>query len=150
MKNAPFLLSTVLSLVAVVLSIVSFRALQNNGTEQAGLLKMQDEIQVLNVKVNSQNTEANQNAQQFQNAQAIVERANTVLQRAGYLAAKNKNEKLTTLLTRHKFEKAIPTPEDLKKIEDANAKQGQPAANAPANNKEAPPLRSGAPAAPNP
>jgi hypothetical protein len=79
----------------------------------------------------------------------VVEVANQILQQAGYIAAKNKNEKLKTVLVRHKLDKVIPSDADLKKIEEANAKQGQSGAATPAP-KEPSALRATIPAAPNP
>jgi hypothetical protein len=153
MKNPPFLLSTLIALVAVILSFVSFGTLQKNGTLQAELIKKQDEISSLNVDFNTKNTLANQNQQTIQTTQKVVELANPILQQAGYLAAKNKNEKLKTVLVRHKLDKVIPSDEDLKKIdkqiEEAKAKQGAPGAAAPAT-KEPSALRATTPAAPNP
>jgi hypothetical protein len=149
MKNPPFLLSTLMALVAVILSFISFGALQKNGTLQAELIKKQDEIQGLNVDFNTKNALANQNQQTIQTTQKVVEVANQILQQAGYIAAKNKNEKLKTVLVRHKLDKVIPSDADLKKIEEANAKQGQSGAAAPAP-KEPSALRATTPAAPNP
>jgi hypothetical protein len=136
MKNAPFLTSSVLALVAVILSFVSFGASQKNGTMQAELIKMQDDIQMRSQKFQVQNAEAQRMAQTIQTTQAVVERANPILQQAGYSAAKNKNEKLKALLARHKLDKFIPSDEDVKKIDkqlqDAEkAQQGQ-AGQAPA------------------
>jgi DNA-directed RNA polymerase specialized sigma subunit len=136
MNSVPSLLSTVLALLCVILSFVSFSGGQKSNSLQADLLKKQGELQELSQKFQVQNAEYQRQTQSINTAQTVVQRAAPVLQNAGYLAAKNKNEKLKAILVRQKLEAFIPTAEQLKEIEkqieELRTKQGQPASAAPA------------------
>ena len=145
MKTVPFLVSTALAFLCVILSFISFSGGQTSNTMQSDLLKKQTEIQELTQKYSVQNATYTQQTQSINTAAAVVERARPVLQNAGYLAAKNKNEKLKTLLVRQKLESYIPDDKQLKEIEksleEMKAKQGQAgtgAATAPALRAPAP------------
>ena len=133
MKTAPFLVSTILAFLCVVLSILSFSGGQKGYTLQSDLLKKQTEGQELSQKFSIQNAEFQRQTQAINTAQTVVQKAAPILQWAGYLTAKNKNEKLKAILVRQNLEKSIPTDDQLKLIEKqledaARAKQGQPAA----------------------
>lgn len=147
MKTVPFLVSTALAFLCVILSFISFSGGQTSNAMQSDLLKKQTEIQELTQNYNVQNATYTQQTQSINTAATVVERARPVLQNAGYLAAKNKNEKLKTLLVRQKLESYIPDDKQLKEIEKAideqKAKQGQAAGGA----APAPALRGTAPAA---
>ncbi|MEQ1850854.1 MAG: hypothetical protein ABMA01_04590 [Chthoniobacteraceae bacterium] len=139
MKTVPSLVSSALALLCVVLSFVSFAGGQKSNSLQADLLKKQTEIQELSQKFAVQNAEYQRQTQSINTGATVVQRAAPVLQNAGYLAAKNKNDKLKMLLVKQKLESFIPTDEQLKQIEkqleELRQKQGQPAAGvAPAGN----------------
>lgn len=148
MKTVPFLVSTALAFLCVILSFISFSGGQTSNAMQSDLLKKQTEIQELTQKYSVQNTTYTQQTQSINTAATVVERARPVLQNAGYLTAKNKNDKLKTLLVRQKLESYIPDDKQLKEIEKAidemKAKQGQAGGGA----APAPALRGTAPAAP--
>ena len=132
MKNAPFLLSSALALLAVVLSFWSFIASQTNNTLQSKFLADQIEFQQLK-----------DNYQEYQRqAETINTGANLgqkvispILVEMGYIAAKKNNQKFREMLNDYKFEKAIPDKDAIEKmdkaIQEAKAKQGG-AAPAPA------------------
>ena len=148
MKTVPFLVSTALAFLCVILSFISFFGGQTSNAMQSDLLKKQTEIQELTQKYSVQNATYTQQTQSINTAAAVVERARPVLQNAGYLAAKNKNDKLKKLLIEQKLGVFIPDDKQLKEIEKAideqKAKQGQATTGAaPA----APALRAPAPAA---
>ena len=132
MKLVPFLISTVVAAVALVLAIIHYSSGSANLTLQAKLQDKQQKIQELREAVETKQRE-------FQSQQQIIEAGAAVAQKygppilrdMGILAAKNKNEKLKDLLVRQKLEAYIPTPEQLKKLED-DAKRAQQGGNAPA------------------
>ena len=150
MKSVPFLVSTALAFLCAILSIISFFGGQTGNGMQSDLLKKQSEIQELQQKYNVQNGTYTQQTQTINTAATVVERARPVLQNAGYLAAKNKNKKLETLLLQQKLGPYIPDDKQLKEIEKAldeqKAKQGQASGAAPT--PAAPTLRGTAPAVP--
>ena len=127
MKTVPFLVSSALAFLCVILSFVSFFGGQTSNTMQSDLLKKQTEIQELSQKFQIQQADYQRQTQSINTAKTVVERAQPVLQVAGYLAAKNKNDKLKTLLVQQKLKDFIPNDEQLKQIEEAQKKQGQPA-----------------------
>jgi hypothetical protein len=134
MKTVPSLVSSALALLCVIFSFVSFTGGQKSNSLQADLLKKQTEIQELSQKFAVQNAEYQRQTQSINTGATVVQRAAPVLQNAGYLAAKNKNDKLKMLLVKQKLESFIPTDEQLKQIEkqleEIRQKQGQPAAGA--------------------
>jgi hypothetical protein len=138
MNNVPFFTSTALAFIGVVLSLVSFFGGQKNNHLQDELLKKQSSIQDLQIAVNLKNQDFNQQQEKINaGAQVAQKYGPPILSNMGYLAAKNKNEKLKLLLVRQKLESFIPTDEKLKEIdkqiEEARVK-GQPApAPAPIN-----------------
>ena len=127
MKTVPFLVSSALAFLCVILSFISFSGGQTSNSLQSELLKKQGEIQELSQNFSKQQADYNVQTQSINTAKAVVERASPVLQVAGYLAAKNKNEKMKNLIIQQKWKDFIPTDEKLKEIEDAIKKQGQPA-----------------------
>ena len=146
MKTVPFLVSSALAFICVILSFIGFTGGQTSNTMQSDLLKKQTEIQELSQKFTAQQAEFNAQTQSINTAKTVVERALPVLQNAGYLAAKNKNQKLKELLIQQKWKDFIPTDEKLKEIEEAIKKQSAAAggAAAPAN----PALRAAPPVTP--
>lgn len=151
MKNAPFLLSSLLALVAVILSVVSFTAAQTNNALQDEIRRKQSEIQDLTQTTTLQ-------GQDLQRMNEIINTGATVAQKAGppilrdmgYFAAKNDKE-ILGIMNKYKHQDFIMKPEDVKAVDkqiaDMQAKEGgtKPAP-APA------PAPSGTPAlrAPNP
>lgn len=131
MKTVPFLVSSALGLLCVILSFISFSGGQTSNALQSELLKKQTEIQEQTQKFNVQQADYNRQTQSINTAAAVVERARPVLQAAGYWAAKNKNDKLKALLMQQKLGPYIPDDKQLKEIEkqieELKAKQGQPA-----------------------
>ena len=147
MKNAPFLLSSLLALLAVVLSFVSFGASQTNNGLQSEFLKKQTEFQDLQQLVTLQNQEYQRQGEIINTGANLGQKVmQPILVEMGYVAAKKKNKKFAEVLNEQKFEKAIPSDDDLKKmdkaIQDSKAKAGgtAPASSAPS------PQPSGAPA----
>ena len=149
MKTVPFLLASALAFICVILSFVSFFGGQTSNSLQSDLLKKQGEIQELSQKFSKQQADYQLQMQSINTAKTVVERAQPVLQAAGYLVAKNKNEKLKTLLVRQKLEVYIPTDEQLKQAEEAQKKQAQAAGGATPAPAPGPALRA-APTAPPP
>ncbi len=143
MKNAPFLLSSALALLAVVLSFVSFGASQTNNSLQSDFLKKQTEFQDLNNKVTLQNQEYQRQAEIINTGANLGQKViSPILVEMGYVTTKNKNAKFREILNETEFQKAIPddkTFEEMTKaIDAAKAKQGGAAAPAPTTQKPAP------------
>ena len=157
MKNAPFLLSSALALLAVVLSFVSFGALQTNNSLQSDFLKKQTEFQVnkqtefqdLNNKVTLQNQEYQRQAEIINTGANLGQKViSPILVEMGYVAAKKNNTKFRDMLKESDFEKAIPDKDALEKmdklIQENKAKQGGAAT------PVAPAPKTSAPVAPQP
>ena len=149
MKTVPFLLSSLLALVAVVLSLISYGSAQTNNALQAELLKKQSELQDLTQNFNLQNQEFQRMSQTIETGAQVAQKLGPpILRDMGYFAAKG-NEKMKDILKRYKFETFILTPDQVKEIDkqigEAKAKQGATSpAPAPAPTSPAP----AAPAAP--
>ena len=144
MKNAPFLLSSSLALLAVVLSFWSFGASQKNNSLQSEFLKKQTEFQELSNAVTLQNQEYQRQAEIINTGANLGQKViSPILVEMGYLSAKNKNQKFRDMLNKFKFEKAIPDKDAFEKMEkliqENKAKQGG-AAPAPAPKAPAPTL----------
>jgi hypothetical protein len=154
MKNAPFLLSSLLALVAVILSIVSFGAAQTNNTLQAELLKKQSEIQDLTQVVTLQNQEYQRQEQIIQTGAQVAQKLGPqILRDMGYFVAKNKNEKLKAAMMKQSLGDFIPNADQLKEmdrqLDELRAKQGSSGsapAPKPASAPAPAPAPSGAPA----
>lgn len=117
MKIAPFLLSSILALVAVILSFVSFNASQTNNALQAELLKKQTEIQDLTQSVTLQNQDYQRQAEIINTGQQVAQQLGPkILRDMGYFVAEHKNEKLKAAMVRQKLEKFIPDAEQLKQM----------------------------------
>ena len=150
MKNAPFLLSSSLALVAVILSFVSFGAAQTNNSLQAELLKKQSEIQDLTQVVTLQNQEYQRMTDVINTGAQVDQKLGPpILRQMGYFAAKG-NDKMKKIMERYKYETFIMKIEEVKEIDkqlgDAKAKQGASgSAPAPATSP-APALRATDPA----
>ncbi len=143
MKNAPFLLSSALALLAVVLSFVSFDASQTNNRLQSELLTKQTKFQGLNNEVNLLNQEYQRQAEIINTGANLGQKViSPILVEMGYVTTKNKNAKFREILNETEFQKAIPddkTFEEMTKaIDAAKAKQGGAAAPAPTTQKPAP------------
>ena len=122
MKNAPFLVSSSVGLLAVVLSFWSFGVSQSNNRLQNDLLTKQTELQGLNTSVTALNSEAQQLNEIIASKNNLEQRVATpILGRMGYLAAKNKNEEFKKILTEFQFDKKILTDKEVQEIDDANA-----------------------------
>ncbi len=143
MKTVPFLLSSLLSLVAVILSIISFSTAQTNNGLQDEIRRKQSEIQDLTQTVTLQN-------QDFQRMNEIINTGATVAQKAGppilrdlgYFAAKGDKE-ILGILKKYKHEDFVMKPEDVKEVDKQIAKiqaeqGGAKPAPAPATNAPAP------------
>ena len=125
MKLVPFLISTVVAAVALVLAILHYTSGSSN-------LTLQKELQEKQQKIQEVREAAELKQREFQSQQQIIEAGAAVAQKygppilrdMGILAAKNKNEKLKNLLVRQKLEAYIPNDEQLKQIEE-QAKRGQ-------------------------
>ena len=144
MKNAPFLLSSALALLAVVLSFVSFGASQTNNSLQSDFLKKQTEFQDLNNKVTLQNQEYQRQAEIINTGANLGQKViSPILVEMGYVAVKKNNLKFRDMLKESDFEKAIPSKDEFEKMEkliqENKAKQGG-AAPAPAPKAPAPAL----------
>ena len=128
MKNAPFLLSSLLALVAVILSVVSFSTAQTNNALQDDMRRKQSEIQDLTQTVTLQN-------QDLQRMNEIINTGATVAQKAGppilrdmgYFAAKGDKE-MIRIMKKYKREDFFMKPEDVKamdkQIAEIQAKEG--------------------------
>ena len=128
MKNAPFLLSTLLALVAVILSVVSFGAAQTNNGLQADLLKKQSEIQDLTQVVTLQNQDYQRMTQTIETGAQVAQKLGPpILRDMGYFAAKG-NKGLLEIMKKYKFDDFIPNAEQLKvmdkQIDKIKAEQG--------------------------
>jgi len=118
MKNAPFLLSSGLALVAVVLSFVSFGAAQTSNSLQSEFLKKQTEFQELNNTVTLQNQEYQRQGEIINTGANLGQKViSPILVEMGYVAAKKNNQKFRDMLNDYKFEKAIPSKGDLEKMD---------------------------------
>jgi hypothetical protein len=130
MKLVPFLISTIVAAVALILAVLHYTSGSSNLTLQKELQEKQQKIQELREVVDAKQRE-------FQGQQQIIEAGASVAQKygppilrdMGILAAKNKNDKLKDLLVRQKLEAYIPNEEQLKQIEEqAKRAQNQPGA----------------------
>ncbi len=128
MKNAPFLLSSFLALVAVILSVVSYTTAQTNNGLQDEIRRKQSEIQDLTQTVTLQN-------QDFQRMNEIINTGATVAQKAGppilrdlgYFAAKGDKD-ILAIMKKYKHDDFVMKPEDVKEVDkqiaELQAKQG--------------------------
>ena len=128
MKIAPFLISSVLALVAVILSVLSYGAAQTNNGLQAELLKKQSEIQDLTQVVTLQNQEFQRMSETINTGAQVAQKLGPpILRDMGYFAAK-KNKDLLGIMKKYKFDTFIPNAEQLKEmdkqIDKIKAQQG--------------------------
>ncbi len=139
MSNTPFFVSTAAAGICTILGALHFVSGSSNLGIQREFQTKEQQVQELRETV-----ELKQN--EFQNQQKIIEAGASVAQKygppilrdLGYLASKNKNEKIKAILTRQKLENFILTDEQLKQadeqIKKAQAEKGTaPAGAAPAN-----------------
>lgn len=130
MKLVPFLISTIVAAVALVLALLHFFRGSAN-------LELQGQLQEKQQKIQEKREAVEVKQREFQAQQQIIEAGASVAQKygppilkdMGLLAARNKNEKLKSLLIRQKLEAYIPNDEQLKQIEEqAKKAQTQPGA----------------------
>ncbi len=151
MKNAPFLLSSLLALVAVILSIVSFTTAQTNNALQDEIRRKQSEIQDLTQTTALQNQDLSRMNEIVNTGATVAQKAGPpILRDMGYFAAKGDKD-FIRIMKKYDYEKFTMKPEDVKEVDkqiaEMQAKQGgSKPAPAPA------PAPSGTPAlrAPNP
>jgi len=125
MKNAPFLLSSTLALIAVILSFWSFGGSQTNNTLQSKFLADQIEFQELKDNFTLQNQESQRQAEIINTGNNLGEKMmGPILGRMGYVAAKNNNQKFRDMLNDLNFGEVIPSAEKLKEI-DAEIKKNE-------------------------
>jgi len=132
MNIAPFLLSSVLALLAVILSFVSFSGSQSNNGLQSELLKKQSEIQDLSQAVTLQNQEYQRQGEIINAGAQVAQKVGPqILRDMGYFVAQNKNEKLKSAMLKQKLEDFIPNDEQLKQmnkqLDEMRKQGGQPA-----------------------
>lgn len=128
MKNAPFLLSSIIGLVAVVLSIISFGSAQTNNELQDELRKKQTQLQETSQEVTLKNQDFNRYAEIINTGATVAQKLGPpILRDMGYFAAKG-NDKMKDILKRYKFDDFIMKPEQVKEIDkqisELKAKQG--------------------------
>jgi hypothetical protein len=135
MKTVSFLVASVLALLCVILSFVSFRSGATNNALQTELLMKQTEIQELTQTLTLQNAEFNRQSQIIETGATVAQKLGPpILRDMGYLAMKNKNDKFKKLLLQNRLEGFIPTEEQVKQLDELRAKQtGQPAPAAAGN-----------------
>ena len=134
MKLVPFLISTVVAAVALVLAIVSYSNGNTNLELQRTLQTKQQRIQELREYVEGKQREAQVQQQIIEAGASVAQKYGPpILRDMGILAAKNKNEAIKKLLVRQKLEAYIPTDEQLKQLEEqAKKQQNQPGGTTPA------------------
>jgi hypothetical protein len=149
MKLVPFIVSTVAAAAALILGVLGSSAQSNlasiqseNLEHQKKLLKLQQEMtkleqeaQTLNQAVQLKQTEAQGQQREIEAGASVAQKFGPpILRDIGFLAAKNKNEKLKNILVRQKLDSFIPNPEQLKQMEEQmeKAKAQQAAGGAPA------------------
>jgi hypothetical protein len=147
MKVLPFLISTFVCAVCLVLSVLFFFKAGSNRSIKEELIKQQTSNQDLQAKAKEQDEEAQRQSKvynltlgiaqlrqgELQRMQQVIETGASVAQKLGpqilnnigYLAAKNNNEKLKALLIKQNWKDFIPTPEKLKAIEEQMSRSGQ-------------------------
>src|SRR5690349_21025406 len=119
MKIVPFIVSTVIAAVAFVLSIIHYTSGDKNTALQAELQIRQDELNTLKDDIERQQKEYQRQSKIIQDAAAIAQQNGPpILRNIGYLATKNKNEKLKMLLVRQHLESYILTDEQVKQVEE--------------------------------
>ena len=151
MKNAPFLLSSLLALVAVVLSFVSFGTAQTNNSLQDDLRRKQTEIQDLTNEVNLKNQDLQRMNETIQTGATVAQKAGPpILRDLGYFAAKGDKD-ILGILNKYKHQDFIMKPEDVKEVDKQIAKlQAEQGGSKPAPSNTTPPLTNPPPRVPNP
>jgi len=115
--------ATVLGLLAVALSLislgVSFQRSRAYDALQAEVLKKHMTIQDINETIERQKEEVSRQTEVINTGAKVAQQIGpSVLREAGYLATKNKNEKLKKFLRDNKLGSLILTEEQLKKEEE--------------------------------
>lgn len=136
MKNAPFLLSSLLALVAVILSIVSFTTAQTNNALQDEIRRKQSEIQDLTQTTALQNQDLSRMNEIVNTGATVAQKAGPpILRDMGYFAAK-KDKEILAIMKKYKHEDFIMKDEQVKEVDKQilkmQAEQGTKPAPAPA------------------
>ena len=133
MKLVPFIVSTVAAAAALILGVKgsadqgSLVSVQSENLEhQKKLLKLQQEMtkleqeaQTLNQAMQLKQTEAQGQQREIEAGASVAQKFGPpILRDIGFLAAKNKNEKLKNILVRQKLDAFIPNAEQLKHMEE--------------------------------
>lgn len=172
MKVIPFLISTTVCALCFVLSVLFFFKAGSNRSIKQELLTQQTSNQKLQQQVKEQDEEGARQSKvyqvttgiaqlrqgELQRQQQIIEQGASVQQKIGpaiirdigFLAAKNNNEKIKALLRKQKWDAAIPSAEEVKKIEEQIRAQGAGGATPGAAPAAPRPATPAAPAAPTP
>ena len=149
MKLVPFIVSTVAAAAALVLGVkvstehATLAGIQseNLGPQeimlklQQEMTKLEQEAQTVNQAVQLKQTEAQAQQREIEAGASVAQKFGPpILRDIGYLAAKNKNEKLKNILVRQKLDSFIPNAEQMKAIDDQieKAKAAQAAGGTPA------------------
>ncbi len=148
MKLVPFIISTVAAAATLILGVKvsveqgSLAKVQaDNLGHQEKLLKLQQEMtkleqeaQTLNQAVQLKQTEAQTQQREIEAGASVAQKFGPpILRDIGYLAAKNKNDKLRAVLAHQALESFIPDAEQLKKMDEQIEKaKTQPATGTPA------------------
>jgi len=133
MKLVPFIVSTVAAAAALITGVMSsagqgsLASIQAENLEhqkkllalQREMTKLEQEAQALNQAVQLKQTEAQTQQREIEAGASVAQKFGPpILRDIGYLAAKNKNEKLKNILVRQKLDSFIPTPEQVKQIDE--------------------------------
>lgn len=149
MKLVPFIVSTAAAAVALILGVLqssgqsSLASIQSENLEhqkkllklQQDMTKLEQEAQTLNQSVQLKQTEAQGQQREIEAGASVAQKFGPpILRDIGFLAAKNKNEKLKNILVRQKLDSFIPNAEQLKQMEEQleKAKAAQAAGGTPA------------------
>jgi len=121
MKIVTFVLSSIVSAGCLILSMMIFFSGKESHKLQAEMTKYQQDIQLLDQASQSKQEEFQRQQQIIEAGAAVAQKyGKNILSDVGYRAAKNNNVGLRDLLVRHQLDKSfIPSPEDLKKMEEA-------------------------------
>lgn len=139
MRIIPFIIATAISVVALILGVVHYTNGGANLKQQEQLQTKQQRVQDLNDAIDLQNKEFQRQRQVIEQGAAVDQKYGPpILRDIGILAVRNNNEKLKNLLISNKLQSFIPTPEQMKQIEEQikKAQSAQPtngAVPAPAN-----------------
>lgn len=133
MKLVPFIISTVAAAAALILGVKvnvdqgSLASVQAENLEnqkkrvelQKEMTKVEQDAQALNQAIQLKNTEAQAQQREVEAGASVAQKFGPpILRDIGYLAVKNKNEKLRDVLKHQKLESFIPNAEQMKVIDE--------------------------------